>query len=112
MTLLSQFARESAQLSKLKMVKSENFLGDLWWNFVPGPVVTVKWPRGWTRVDEQGHSCESADPNDHWRSWLEKNVGRQNWDWGWRVNIGHNAVDIKFRRAHSSKLTAFLLRYA
>ena len=64
----------------------------LWWKFMPGTIITVKWP-----VDS-----ESSDPNDHYRPWLEQNVGKQNWDWNWRIKIGlfsqDDGVVIKFRK--------------
>lgn len=112
MNLLRQIANQSTHLAKLHMVTSETILGDIWWSLMPGKTVSLKWPKGWTRVDENGYSCESADPNDHWRPWLEQNVGRQNWDWGWRANLSQDSVDVKFRRGYYDKMTLFLLRYA
>ena len=38
---------------------------------MPSVTINVKWP-----VDEV-----SADPNDHYRPWLQEHVGRQGWDW-------------------------------
>lgn len=96
----------------------------LWWKFVRGPEIVVRWPNGWTRPDHLGVSCESADPNDHYRPWLEENVGKQGWDWNWRHSIGdsmhtpgyesdmlgHDQVVIKFRKKHQdSALVAKML---
>ena len=84
-----------------------------WWKYVPGVYVTVKWPVGplivdyndprwvdlggavWIRID-------SADPNDHYRLWMETNVGRQGWDWDWDLidnNVAENRLTIKFRKS-------------
>ena len=63
----------------------------LWWRFMPGVTITVRWPR----------DMESSDPNDHYRPWLEQHVGRQGWDWNWGL-FGNNAAEdcltIKIRR--------------
>lgn len=104
-------SKKSTQLAKFDMVRAETIAGDLWWSLMPGVTATVAWPKGWTKPDHLGNQFESVDPNDHWRPWLEKNVGRQNWDWGWRINISTNSVDIKFRRDHKAKMSMFLLKY-
>ena len=63
----------------------------LWWRFMPGEEIVVPWPVGEVRVrqEESGiwDSVRSADPNDHYRPWLEEHVGRQGWDWQWRHRI-------------------------
>ena len=67
----------------------------LWWRYVPGVKVKLRWPVGMIVV-EYGHpkwydvgahfvELASADPNDHYRPWLEKHVGRQGWHWDWRM---------------------------
>ena len=77
----------------------------LFWKYGKGPTVTVKWPVGPVRVpngDNAGVLTESADPNDHYRPWLEKNVGKQNRDWIWGMrdnNAAENRLTIKFSRA-------------
>jgi hypothetical protein len=95
---------KSLHLIKLKMVCNETMLSDLWWNTIPGTKVRVNWPKA--------DGYDSIDPNDRWRPWLEQHVGRQGWDWNWRLNLEHNAVDVKFRWAHADKLSMFLLKYA
>lgn len=77
------------------MAKSEifnrtiNIFSIIWWRYIPGTVISVQWPVGWVTLYEDPFngavSTESADPNDHYRPWLEKNVGRQGWDWDWRI---------------------------
>lgn len=86
----------------------------LWWKYIPGNIITVKWPVGTIRVpngDNTGMMTVSADPNDHYRPWLEKNVGKQGWDWDWRIGPvaadngtgirGYDTLLIKFRRKHT-----------
>ena len=85
----------------------------LFWKYGRGPTVTVKWPVGWVVLhvfpDGSQTSAESADPNDHYRPWLEKNVGKQNRDWMWKIGPtaadngfgtrGYDTLLIKFRKS-------------
>lgn len=70
---------------------------------MPGTIIKVKWPVGWTDpVPAAGSGTfqiQSADPNDHYRPWLTENVGWQGWDWDWAWcnNSDYDNVDIKFR---------------
>ena len=65
---------------------SLKFINKLWWKFMPGTIIKVKWPRGAIVYDtDPGWVLQSADPNDHYRPWLERHVGRQGWDWDWRI---------------------------
>lgn len=97
-----------------------------WWRFMPGTEITVKWPRGWAVLDEDSSggqtAVESTDPNDHYRPWLEKHVGRQGWDWDWKLGpiaannsdgtvVGFDTLVLKFRRKHQATATAFLLKW-
>lgn len=86
-----------------------NFREKLWWRFMPGVVINVKWPNGPVikefmdqyRTDEQ---LLSADPNDHYRPWMETNVGQQKWDWDWGMannDVSDNRLTIKIRQKHS-----------
>lgn len=84
-----------------------NLKDQLWWRFVPGVVINVRWPAGWVVLHEypdgSAVSTESADPNDHYRPWLEKHVGRQGWDWNWGMadrDATDNRLTIKIRRKH------------
>lgn len=74
---------------------------------MPGVIINVKWPVGWVvlREDPDGSkvSTESADPNDHYRPWMESNVGRQKWDWDWgmaNTDVSDNRLTIKIRQKH------------
>lgn len=82
-----------------------SLLEQLWWRFMPGVTITVRWPR----------DVESSDPNDHYRPWLEQHVGRQGWDWNWRL-FGNNAADdqltIKIRRQHARYATIASMRWS
>lgn len=48
--------------------------------------ISVPWPR----------SSISADPNDHYRDWLEEHAGRQYVFWDWDVGNGGETLDIYF----------------
>ena len=102
-----------------------NFFERLWWQFVPGVVFEVRWPRGeikvgpshrdgWTGIGEYFEYVESADPNDHYRPYLEEHVGRQGWDWNWGMG-GNNATEdrltIKIRRKYSHHATILAMKW-
>ena len=91
---------------------ADSFNEWLFWKYGKGPSITLKWPVGWIVLNEMPDgskvSAESADPNDHYRPWLEKNVGRQGKDWNWKIGdvaadngfgtTGHDTLTIKFSR--------------
>lgn len=126
--LINQTNQTLAREFRVIMAKTElikhtvNPIKNLWWRFMPGAIVTVKWPVGWTELDNLGNQTSSADPNDHFRPWLEQNVGRQGWDWDWRISditadngqgtIGVDTLDIKFRWGREQYATMFILRYS
>jgi hypothetical protein len=91
-----------------------NFIEKLWWRFVPGTIINVKWPKGdlvitednplwdWT-IGPSRYVIESADPNEHYRPWMEANVGRQGWDWNWGMannDASDNRLTIKIRQKY------------
>ena len=97
-----------------------NFYDKLWWRFMPGAVINVQWPNGpivkefidQYKTDEQ---WLSADPNDHYRPWLEEHVGKQGWDWNWgvgRTDVSLNRLTIKIRRKHEKYATIAALRWS
>ena len=94
-----------------------NLRSKLWWLLMPGEVISVKWPVGTVRVpngDNTGTLTESADPNDHYRPWLEKNVGKQGWDWQWgmaNTDATLNRLTIKIRRKYAAQATIAALRW-
>ncbi len=87
----------------------------LWWAFMPGEVVTVSWPNGYVT----GSIFLSSDPNDHYRNWLEENVGKQGFDWNWRIGeladivtgLSSDKLDIKFRKGKLEQATLFKLKF-
>ena len=96
-----------------------NFIHTLWWRFVPGTTITVKWPSGWAVLADDSNgsitSVESADPNDHYRTALEKSVGIQGWDWNWGCeddDVTNNTITIKIRQAHAAQATYFQLLWS
>ena len=85
-----------------------NLREKLWWRFMPGVVINVRWPKGWVVLHEDPDgskvAAESTDPNDHYRPWMEANVGRQKWDWDWGMadrDATDNRLTIKIRQKHS-----------
>lgn len=93
---------------------------------MPGEVIRVKWPDGDVVIDESmpqwdwtvgpsRYIIESADPNDHYRPWLESHVGRQGWDWNWGMadtDAIDNRLTIKIRRGKEECATMALLLWA
>lgn len=99
----------------------------IWWRLMPGTTIKVKWPVGkiffvdetdprwdWT-MSASKQSFGSADPNDHYRPWMEKHVGKQGWDWDWTMmdnDIAANQLTIKFRSGKKHYATLALLRWS
>jgi hypothetical protein len=93
------------QKVKIQLAKSEihkrtlNILSNLWWKYMPGTIIEVKWPIG----------KDSADPNHYYRPDLEKYAGKQGWHWDWRIGgvaaenqdgtKGYDTLLIKFCRS-------------
>jgi len=91
---------------------------ELWWRFTPGVEIKVRWPRGWVVLDEHPDgsrvSTESADPNDHYRPWIESHVGHQGWDWDWCQkdnDVALNQLTIKVRHKKAQYATIMALRW-
>jgi hypothetical protein len=92
----------------------------LWWRFMPGVVINLKWPEGKvvvTSKDPGWYDCGaekveiwSADPNNHYRPYLEEHIGKQKWDWDWGVT-GAATITLKIRRKHEKYATMMLLRW-
>ena len=96
-----------------------NIKDKLWWRFMPGVIINVAWPMGQVKVGpshRDGYSgygpefeyIDSADPNDHYRPWMEKYVGKQGWDWNWGManrDATDNRLTIKIRRKHAKYAT-------
>lgn len=115
---------------------SMKFINKLWWKLIPGVIVKVKWPSGeiiagpalqcivWPgsedpRWRDWGDTAyvrfDSSDPNDHYRPWLEKNIGRQGWDWDWALtddDMTKNQVTIRIRRKHRHYVPLLALKWS
>jgi hypothetical protein len=96
-----------------------NIKDKLWWRVMPGVIINVQWPRGWVVLDDDGNggqtSTLSADPNDHYRPWMEEHVGKQGWDWNWGVSgndVSENRLTIKIRQKHEKYATIAALRWS
>ena len=104
-----------------------NLYDKLWWRFMPGVVINVKWPVGQVKVDPalrhgiwSGYGpeveyVESADPNDHYRPWMEEHVGKQGRDWNWGLSgndASKNRLTIKIRRKHAKCATIAALKWS
>ena len=86
---------------------------------MPGVVINVRWPRGWVVLHDDGQggqtSVDSADPNDHYRPWMEKHMGRQGWDWNWGMadrDATDNRLTIKIRQKYAEHATIAALKWA
>ncbi len=102
---------------EVSVMESKTLVGTvldmIWWKLIPGVKIKVKWPCGEIvagpgpsdpRWRDWGGAAyikfPSADPNDHYRPWLEKNVGKQGWDWDWKIvdrDLSTDQLTIKFR---------------
>ena len=103
-----------------------NIKEQLWWRFMPGVVINVKWPKGqikvgpshklgWNGIADYYEYTESADPNDHYRPWMEEHVGRQGWDWNWGMandDVTENRLTIKIRQKHAEYATIAAMRWS
>lgn len=103
-----------------------NIKEQLWWRFMPGVVINVKWPKGiikvgpshrlgWNGISDYFEYVESADPNDHYRPWMEEHVGQQGWDWDWGMggtDVSENRLTIKIRRKHAKYATIAAMRWS
>lgn len=86
---------------------------------MPGTIINVKWPKGWvvlhTALDGSCVSTESADPNDHYRPWMEQYIGKQGWDWNWGMadnDVSENRLTIKIRQSKSKYATIAALKWS
>lgn len=113
---------QTKEAIKWDMFKSADTFKHLRWKYWLSTTVAVKWPMGWAPIDGRDDlAVESADPDDWYRWWLEKNVGRQGWSWDWRVSIHPNPLidvydgffkdELEIRFRNPKHATMFMLRY-
>ena len=102
-----------------------NITDKLWWRFMPGVTINVSWPKGqvkvgpshrlgWNGIGDYFEYADSADPNDHYRPWLEEHVGKQGWDWNWGMggmDATENRLTIKIRQKYAKYATIAALRW-
>ena len=96
---------------------------------MPGVEIEIPWPVGEIVVEPDQPGWDptlgatkqlifSADPNDHYRSWMEKHVGKQGWDWDWRIgtvaatDTVRDTLLIKFRRGREKYATMAVMSWA
>ena len=105
-----------------------NLYDKLWWRFMPGVIIKLPWPCGeivagpgpgdprWVDLGGAAYvKLESADPNDHYRPWLEQHVGRQGWDWNWGMShndVVENQLTLKIRNSRAQYATIAAMRWA
>ena len=103
-----------------------NIADKLWWRFVPGVVINVAWPKGpikvgpshrdgWSGYGPEFEYVDSADPNDHYRPWMEQHVGRQGWDWNWGManrDASDNRLTIKIRQKYAKYATIAAIQWS
>jgi hypothetical protein len=82
-----------------------------WLRIFPTKTDTVRWPNQWPghlRPDEV--DILPNDPNDIYRPWLEKNVGKQHIAWDWEISgKDGDLLEVKFRKGKYKWATLFLL---
>jgi hypothetical protein len=103
-----------------------NIREKLWWRFVPGVVVNVKWPKGQVKVGpshRDGYSgygpeyeyVDSADPNDHYRPELTELVGKQGIHWNWGMadrDATDNRLTIKIIKSKAKYASYFAIKWS
>ena len=98
----------------------------IFWYLIPTVEVRLKWPVGYITVDHNHPKWDwslgatlqegfSADPNDHYRPWLEKNVGKQSIAWDWKI-AGNDAADnmltLRIRQDKAKYATIATMKWA
>lgn len=91
---------------------------------MPGITIKVKWPTGNIVVNHEDPRWidiggavwvdlgYSSDPNDHYRWYLEKNIGYQGWDWDWKLSDDNHNITIKVRKKHKKFATLMGLMWS
>ena len=103
-----------------------NIIEKLWWRFMPGVVINVKWPKGpikvgpshrlgWNGIGDYFEYVESADPNDHYRPWMEEHVGKQGIHWNWGMadrDATDNRLTIKIIKSKAKYASYFAIKWS
>lgn len=88
---------------------------DAYWRLAAGATVTLPWPRKYWLDLGGGMSVHSDEPNDHYRPWLEANVGRQGWDWRWdyhHLSATEAVVILTVRKGKAPLASAAALKWS
>lgn len=102
-----------------------NIWQSLWWRFVPGVTINVRWPSGQVVVTEDNplwdwtigpskYIIESSDPNEHYRPELTKKVGKQgrHWQWGLtNTDVADGRLTIKIVKSKAKWASYFAIKW-
>lgn len=107
-------------MNKYEVTMKHGLISSIWWNFFPGTIITVKWPqKKWITVHTDAAGSIDActdDPNYHYRSWLEENVGKQGLDWNWKIvasdTTEYISLQIKFRKGKDKRASVAALLWS
>ena len=102
------------------------FMNWVFWYIFPTVEIRLKWPVGYITVGPDHPKWDwslgatlqegfSADPNDHYRPWLEENIGRQSWAWDWKMansDAADNMLTLRVRRDKAEYATIAAMRWA
>jgi len=102
-----------------------NFWEKLWWQFMPGVVINVRWPRGEIVIDEEHplwdwtigpskYIVQSTDPNEHYRPELTRLVGKQRIHWNWGMgdrDATEDRLTIKIIKSKAHLASYFALKW-
>ena len=77
-----------------------------WWMFMTGRTILLQWPKFHIFPTTKIGFYEELD--NTWELWLESNVGRQGFDWEWRIH-SEQGIEIRFRRGKEDLATQALL---
>ena len=107
------------------MRSSKWYYNKFYMKYVPGTTIKVRWPKGEIIVTDKDprydptmsavrYVVESADPNDHYRPWIEKHVGKQGIDWQWDIlgsDLSTNTLSIKFRKGKEKYASLAMIQW-
>lgn len=95
------------EVRRYKLKYNMGLWEQIYWKVMTGKEINVRWPAGWV----EGRMFESSDPNEHYRPWLESNVGKQGKDWQWKPGQ-HNDLYITLSRRKMHLATMILLKWS
>jgi hypothetical protein len=95
----------------LDKIDNRNNWLSVWLKIIPTKTITVPWPdHKWHRIYTDVYALMPSDPNEVYRPWLEKHVGKQHIDWDWNIaSYDGSLLEIKFRKGKYKWATLFKL---